>query len=72
LGAYSALSRAIHKKQVTLYTRREMLDLVVIDGRARGIITRNLVTGKLERFSAHAVVIATGGYGNTFFLSTMQ
>jgi succinate dehydrogenase / fumarate reductase flavoprotein subunit len=70
LGAYSALSRAIHKKQVTLYTRREMLDLVVIDGRARGIITRNLVTGKLERFSAHAVVIATGGYGNTFFLST--
>ena len=70
LGAYSALSRAIHKKQVTLYTRREMLDLVVIDGRARGIITRNLVTGQLERFSAHAVVIATGGYGNTFFLST--
>lgn len=70
LGAYSALSRAIQKKQVKLYTRHEMLDLVIIDGRARGIITRNLVTGKLERFAAHAVVIATGGYGNTFFLST--
>ncbi len=70
LGAYSALSRAVQKKQVKLYTRHEMLDLVIIDGRARGIITRNLVTGKLERFAAHAVVIATGGYGNTFFLST--
>ncbi|MBZ4657419.1 MAG: fumarate reductase/succinate dehydrogenase flavoprotein subunit [Bacteroidota bacterium] len=70
LGAYSALSRSIQKKQVKLYTRHEMLDLVIIDGRARGIITRNLVTGKLERFAAHAVVIATGGYGNTFFLST--
>lgn len=70
LGAYSALSRAIHKKQVKLYTRYEMVDLVIIDGRARGIIARNLVSGKLERFAAHAVVIATGGYGNTFFLST--
>lgn len=70
LGAYSALSRAINKKQVKLYTRYEMVDLVLIDGRARGIIARNLVTGKLERFAAHAVVIATGGYGNTFFLST--
>lgn len=70
LGAYSALSRAIHNKQVELYTRYEMVDLVIIDGRARGIIARNLVTGKLERFAAHAVVIATGGYGNTFFLST--
>ncbi len=70
LGAYSALSRAIHKKQVKLYTRYEMVDLVIIEGRARGIIARNLVTGKLERFSAHAVVIGTGGYGNTFFLST--
>jgi succinate dehydrogenase / fumarate reductase flavoprotein subunit len=70
LGAYSALSRAVNKKQVKLYTRYEMVDLVVIDGRARGIIARNLVTGKLERFGAHAVVIATGGYGNTFFLST--
>lgn len=70
VGAYSALSRAIHKGQVKLYTRREMLDLVVIDGRARGIIVRNLITGKVERYAAHAVVIATGGYGNTFFLST--
>ncbi len=70
LGAYSALSRAVHKKQVELYTRYEMVELVIIEGRARGIIARNLVTGKLERFSAHAVVIATGGYGNTFFLST--
>ena len=71
LGAYSALSRAVNKKQVNLYTRYEMVDLVLIDGRARGIIARNLITGKLERFAAHAVVIATGGYGNTFFLSTM-
>ncbi|MFA5462806.1 MAG: fumarate reductase/succinate dehydrogenase flavoprotein subunit [Dysgonamonadaceae bacterium] len=71
LGAYSALSRAINKKQVTLHARYEMVDLVLIDGRARGIIARNLITGKLERFAAHAVVIATGGYGNTFFLSTM-
>ena len=70
LGAYSALSRAVNKNQVKLYTRYEMVDLVIIDGRARGIIARNLVTGKLERFAAHAVVIATGGYGNTFFLST--
>ena len=70
LGAYSALSRQVNKGTVKLYTRYEMLDLVVIDGRARGIIARNLVTGKIERFSAHAVVIATGGYGNTFFLST--
>lgn len=70
LGAYSTLSRAVNKKQVKLYTRYEMIDLVIIDGRARGIIARNLVTGKLERFAAHAVVIATGGYGNAFFLST--
>ena len=70
MGAYSALSRQVNKGTVKLYTRYEMLDLVVIDGRARGIIARNLVTGKIERFSAHAVVIATGGYGNTFFLST--
>lgn len=71
LGAYSALSRAVHNEQVKLYTRYEMVDLVLIDGQARGIIARNLITGKLERFAAHAVVIATGGYGNTFFLSTM-
>ena len=70
LGAYSALSRQVKKGTVKLYTRYEMLDLVVIDGRARGIIARNLVTGKIERFGAHAVVIATGGYGNTYFLST--
>ncbi|MDR3118598.1 MAG: fumarate reductase/succinate dehydrogenase flavoprotein subunit [Mediterranea sp.] len=70
LGAYSALSRQVHKGNVKLYTRYEMLDVVIIDGRARGIIARNLVTGELERFSAHAVVIGTGGYGNAFFLST--
>lgn len=70
LGAYSALSRQVGKGTVKLYTRREMLDLVMIDGRARGIIARNLVTGKIERYAAHAVVIATGGYGNAFFLST--
>ena len=70
LGAYSALSRQVQKGTVKLYTRYEMLDLVVIEGRARGIIARNLVTGELERFAAHAVVIGTGGYGNAFFLST--
>ncbi len=70
LGAYSALSRQVGKGAVKLYTRYEMVDLVMVDGRARGIIARNLVTGKLERFAAHAVVIATGGYGNAFFLST--
>lgn len=70
LGAYSALSRQIEKKTVKLYNRYEMVELVLIDGRARGIIARNLVTGELERFAAHAVVMATGGYGNTFFLST--
>jgi len=70
LGAYSALSRQAHQGTVKLFTRYEMLDLVIIDGKARGIIARNLVSGKVERFSAHAVVIATGGYGNTFFLST--
>ena len=70
LGAYSALSRQIGAGKVKMYTRYEMLDLVMIDGRARGIIARNLVTGAIERFAAHAVVIATGGYGNAFFLST--
>ena len=70
LGAYSALSRQVKKGTVKLFPRHEMLDLVIIDGRARGIIARNLVTGKIERYAAHAVVIATGGYGNTFFLST--
>ena len=75
LGAYSALSREVQRGNVKLYTRYEMLDVVLIKDnegveRARGIIARNLVTGKLERFAAHAVVIGTGGYGNTYFLST--
>ncbi|MBO6034420.1 MAG: fumarate reductase/succinate dehydrogenase flavoprotein subunit [Paludibacteraceae bacterium] len=70
LGAYSALSRQIGKGKVKMYSRYEMLDVVIIEGRARGIIARNLVTGRIERFFAHAVVIGTGGYGNTFFLST--
>lgn len=70
LGAYSALNYQVNQGKVKLYTRYEMLDVVLIDGRARGIIARNLVTGKIERFAAHAVVIATGGYGNTYFLST--
>jgi succinate dehydrogenase / fumarate reductase flavoprotein subunit len=70
LGAYSALSRQIGAGKVKMYTRREMLDLVVVDGKARGIITRDLVSGKLERHDADAVCLATGGYGNVFFLST--
>lgn len=70
LGAYSALSRQVAKGSVKLYTRHEMLDVVIIEGRARGIIARNLSTGAIERYSAHAVVVATGGYGNTYFLST--
>ena len=70
LGAYSSLNRMIHEGKVKSYNRYEMHDVVIIDGRARGIIAKNLVTGKLERFAAHAVVIATGGYGNTYFLST--
>ncbi len=70
LGAYSALSRQISLGTVAMYNRHEMLDVVVIDGKARGIIARNLVTGKIERFAAHAVVLATGGYGNVFYLST--
>ena len=70
LGAYSALSRQIGKGTVEMLNRHEMLDVVVVDGKARGIIARNLVTGELERHSAHAVVLCTGGYGNVFFLST--
>ncbi|MDR0757038.1 MAG: fumarate reductase/succinate dehydrogenase flavoprotein subunit [Tannerella sp.] len=70
LGAYSALSRQIGLGKVKMYNRHEMLDVVLVDGRARGIITRNLVTGAIERYAAHAVVVATGGYVNTFFLST--
>jgi len=70
LGAYGALSREIARGTVKLHTRSEMMDLVVVDGRARGIIVRNLVTGDLERYAAHAVVLATGGYGNLYYLST--
>ncbi len=70
LGAYSALSRQIEKGSVKIYSRTEMLDLVVIDGRARGIVVRNLLTGKIESHFGHAVVLGTGGYGNVFFLST--
>ena len=70
LGAYSALSRQISKGKVKMYNRHEMMDVVIVDGKARGIIARNLVTGEVERHSAHAVVLATGGYGNVFFLST--
>ena len=70
LGAYSALNRQIAKGKVTMYNRHEMVDLVKVNGKARGIIARNLETGELERHSAHAVVIASGGYGNVFFLST--
>ncbi len=71
LGAYGALSKEIKRGSVKLFTRREMVDLVLMkDGRARGIIVRNLHTGELERYGAHAVLLATGGYGNVFFLST--
>lgn len=70
IGAYQALSRQISTGSVTMYNRHEMLDLVKVDGKARGIIARNLLTGELERHSAHCVIIATGGYGNVFYLST--
>lgn len=70
LGAYSAMNRQIAKGKIQMFNRHEMLDLVLVDGKARGIIARNLVTGAVERHSAHAVVIASGGYGNVFFLST--
>jgi len=70
LGAYSALNRQIAEGGVKMYTRHEMIDLVTIDGKARGIIARDMVTGDVKRFGAHAVVIASGGYGNVFFLST--
>ena len=70
LGCYSAMSRQIGKGKIKMYNRHEMLDIVKVDGKARGIIARNLVTGEIERHSAHAVVIASGGYGNVFFLST--
>ncbi|MEE3999998.1 fumarate reductase/succinate dehydrogenase flavoprotein subunit [Tenacibaculum sp. FZY0031] len=70
LGAYSAMNRQIARGKIEMFNRHEMLDLVIVDGKARGIIARNLVTGEIERHSAHAVVIASGGYGNVYFLST--
>jgi succinate dehydrogenase / fumarate reductase, flavoprotein subunit len=71
LGAYSAMNRQIAKGKIQMFNRHEMLDVVIVNGKARGIIARNLVTGEIERHSAHAVVIASGGYGNVYFLSTM-
>ena len=70
LGAYTAMMRQVSTGKVKLYTRREMMDLVVVDGVAKGIIVRNLITGEIEKYSAHAVILATGGYGNVYFLST--
>ncbi len=70
LGAYSAMNRQIGRGKIKMYNRHEMLDVVLVDGKARGIIARNLITGEIERHSAHAVVLGTGGYGNVFFLST--
>ena len=70
IGAYQSLMRQVHKKSVTLFARREMLDLVVVDGKARGIVVRNLVTGELERYAGDAVILATGGYGTVYYLST--
>ncbi|WP_298779558.1 fumarate reductase/succinate dehydrogenase flavoprotein subunit [uncultured Polaribacter sp.] len=70
LGAYSAMNRQIARGKIEMFNRHEMLDVVVVDGKARGIIARNLITGEIERHSAHAVVIASGGYGNVYFLST--
>ncbi|MDK2977312.1 MAG: succinate dehydrogenase / fumarate reductase, flavoprotein subunit [Bacteroidales bacterium] len=71
LGGYSALKRQVAKGKVKMFSRRQMLDIVVVDGKARGIITRNLVTGEIERHVAHAVVLATGGYGTIYYLSTL-
>lgn len=70
LGAYSALSKEVGNGTVELYTRRDLMDIVVVDGRARGVIMRDIISGKIEKYAAHAVVLATGGYGNVFFLST--
>ena len=70
LGAYSAMNRQISRGKIDMYNRHEMLDVVIVNGKARGIIARNLVTGEIERHSAHAVVLASGGYGNVFYLST--
>src|SRR6267142_2410482 len=70
LGAYQSLMRQVHERNVKLFARREMLDVVIVDGKARGIIVRNLVTGEIEKYAAHAVVMATGGYGTAYYLST--
>jgi succinate dehydrogenase / fumarate reductase flavoprotein subunit len=70
LGAYSALMRQVHAGKVKMFPRREMLDLVLVNGSARGIVVRNIITGDMERHAAHAVILATGGYGNVYFLST--
>ncbi|WP_339659568.1 fumarate reductase/succinate dehydrogenase flavoprotein subunit [uncultured Polaribacter sp.] len=70
LGAYSAMNRQIARGKIEMFNRHEMLDVVIVDGKARGIIARNLITGEIERHSAHAVVIGSGGYGNVYFLST--
>ena len=70
LGAYQSLMRQVHERTVRLFARREMLDLVVIDGKARGIVVRNLMTGAIERYAADAVILATGGYGTVYYLST--
>ncbi len=70
LGAYSALNRQIHEGKVKMYNRHEMLDLVTVDGKAQGIVTRNLLTGEIETFAGHSVLLCTGGYGNVFYLST--
>ena len=70
LGAYSAMNRQINRGKIQTFNRHEMMDLVLVDGKARGIIARDLVTGEIERHSAHAVVLASGGYGNVFYLST--
>ena len=71
LGAYSAMNRQIARGKIKMYNRHEMLDVVVVDGKARGIIARNLTTGEIERHSAHAVVLASGGYGNVYFCQQM-
>src|SRR4051794_21168188 len=70
LGAYQSLMRQVHERSVRMFARREMLDLVVIDGKARGIIVRNLMTGEIERYAGDAVILATGGYGTVYYLST--
>ena len=70
LGAYSAMNRQVARGKIKMFTRHEMMDIVIVNGKARGIITRNLITGEIESHSAHAVVLASGGYGNLFYLST--